>query len=109
MNTDRFARAHLDPVLSSPQSYDCVVTIKVANGDYYELRSIDRYHAEIKLHEFARHNRLILTECAGFSNGGRAVRSDSGSMPVGQVSPIAAARSPARSPIRSHYKGGRQC
>jgi hypothetical protein len=30
-------------------------------------------------------------------------------MPVGQVSPIAAARSPARSPIRSHYKGGRQC
>jgi len=94
--TDRFARAHLQ-VPTNPDSCDYLVTIRVGNGDYHELGAMDPYHAETKLHEFARTNRLILTECAGFSNGGRAVRSDSGDMPVGQVSPIAAARSPARS------------
>lgn len=65
--TDRFARANL----FCAKDDNCLVTIRVGNGDYYELTAISRYHAEQKLHEFADANRLILTETAGFD---RAVK-----------------------------------
>jgi uncharacterized protein YqfB (UPF0267 family) len=61
--TERFARACL---FSEQDNY--LVTIRVANGDYYELAAISKYHAEQKLHEFSSLNRLILTETAGFDH-----------------------------------------
>lgn len=69
--TDRFARAVFQ---RSPEGG--LIIVRTANGDYHELTALDAYHAESKLHQFARANRLILTECAGFdslpaSDGGR--------------------------------------
>jgi len=89
--TDRFARANLQ-VPANPDSCNYIVTVKVANGDYHELGATDPYHADTKLQEFARTNHLILTECAGFSKGVRAIRSDSGDFAGRAVSPIAATR-----------------
>ncbi len=93
--TDRFAKANLRTI--SSDAYDYIVTVKVANGDYHELGAIDPYHADTKLQEFARTNRLILTECAGFSKRSRAVTSDSGDFAGRVVSPIAATRFSAQS------------
>lgn len=89
--TERFARANL-LVPSNPDSCNYIVTVKVVNGDYHELGALDPYHAETKLHEFARNNRLIITEHAGFSKGSRAVRSNLGDDTDLAVSSIAPSR-----------------
>jgi hypothetical protein len=61
--TDRFARA-----LLRIAGDDYIVIIKTSS-DYHELSAISIYHAEQKLHEFARVNGLILTEILGFQRG----------------------------------------
>ena len=89
--TNRFARAHFQP----HSDYAGVVTVKVGNGDYFELTALDRYHAETKLHEFARANHLILIECSGFSKGSRTVSDGGDNAGRTIVSPIAAPHSPS--------------
>ncbi|MFA5430088.1 MAG: hypothetical protein WC329_02895 [Candidatus Omnitrophota bacterium] len=99
--TDRFARAQFQEI--SADKYHGIVIIRVGNGDYFELTALDRYHAETKLHEFARTNKLILIEVAGFSNGSRAARGSGGNTGRRLVSPVAATRSSSQ-PHRSPYK-----
>ncbi len=74
---DRFAHAHLQAVPVG-SSRNWIVTVRVANGDYYELTALDPWHAEQKLYDFARLNRLIL-QTAGFDVGRSLVRQGAGS------------------------------
>lgn len=54
-----------------------LVIVQTGAGDYHELTALDAFHAENKLHQFARANNLILTEYAGFPGGRSALVSES--------------------------------